>query len=411
MSTLSQLDHPNLPVVTGLGALCSIGRNVPAFWESVRTGRNGAREVRSFDTSQLRNQVGCEVAQEDLEAALDALGQPHWRGLPRASRLACVAGAEALAHAELDGAEIDGLCVGTTTIDMPEVEDRLSGYADPTNAEPIADVVEESFAGRIGRHLGINGPALTVATSCSAGNIAICRALDLIRTGRAHRMLVGGSDAFSKVAFVGFSRMRAMAPEICAPFSNHRRGMLLGEGSAFLVVESLRSARRRGAQVLAAAPGYGLSCDAHHIATPAPNGRGAAEAMRRALADSGVDGNTVDYVCAHGTGTFHNDLAESKAITDVLGERRPFVSSLKALTGHCLGAASALEAVASVLSLTQQRWIPAWNVQEQDERCTVRLPLPDTAGEIPTEPSIQTVLSNALAFGGNNSCLVLKRFA
>jgi 3-oxoacyl-[acyl-carrier-protein] synthase II len=290
--------------------------------------------------------------------------------------------------------------------DLPEIERQL-GRAGKDGDDPrLQGTIGSNLADRIASALGVRGPSLTLGTSCSAGNLAICRAADLIRAGRRSRLLAGGTDAFSRLAFIGFSRMRAMAPERCTPFSRERRGMLLGEGAAFLVVESLASARERGARIYAVLAGYGLSCDAHHVATPDASGRGAAAAMRLALESGGLEPGAVDYICAHGTGTHANDLAESRACRLVFGDRVPYISSLKALLGHALGAASAIEAVASVLALSEQRLIPAWNVDQPDPECGVPLPLPGAANG--TAP-IDLVLSNAFAFGGNNSCLALHR--
>jgi 3-oxoacyl-[acyl-carrier-protein] synthase II len=272
----------------------------------------------------------------------------------------------------------------------------------------MQDILSTGFATRIARAIGIPGPALTVATSCSAGNIAIFRAMDMIGAGTHSRVLAGGADAFSELAFIGFSRMRAMAPERCTPFSLDRKGMLLGEGAAFLVIESLRSARARGARIYAALAGYGLSCDAHHIATPDASGRGAAAAIGAALRTAGLEPSAVDYVSAHGTGTPANDLGESRACRTVFAEHRPYVSSLKALVGHALGAASALEAVACVMSLRDQQLVPAWNVDTPDPDCPVRLPLPDRAA---APARLEVMLSNAFAFGGNNSCLALRHLS
>lgn len=396
MSSLSSRADARSPVITGLGVVSAIGVGVEEFWRAVLAGVQGARAVRSFDVSQMRNKVGCEVDDGRLDGAA--------AGAPRAARLGAVAAVEALAVAGIDPAEVDALCAGTTMGDLPAVEDLLGEVGRPETAAAVAPLIDGGFGGRIAAAAGIRAPAITVATSCSAGNVAIFRATDLIRSGQARVVLAGGADAFSRLAFIGFSRMRAMAAERCTPFARDRQGMLLGEGAGFVVLEALGSARARGARILAEVAGYGLSCDAYHIATPAPDGRGAAAAMRLALEDAGVAPGDVDYVSAHGTGTRQNDLAEARACCRVLGQHRPYVSSLKALVGHCLGAASAIEAVAAVLSLRDQRVIPAWNVEEPDEECDVELPLPGrTGGE-----RLEVVLSNGFAFGGNNSCLVLR---
>lgn len=405
---MSVLSHPyseaSLAVVTGFGVASAVGVGAEDFWQGVRSGRSGASPVRSFTTKGLRNHNGCEID----DALLTASVRPAWRVLPRASRLAAISASEALSRAGLDAEAVDGICVGTTMGDLPQIEGDLGQLEQNGNESEVSGILATDFATRIARALGIRGSALTIATSCSAGNIAIFRAADLIAAGTHSRVLAGGADAFSELAFIGFSRMRAMAPERCTPFSRDRKGMLLGEGSGFLLIESLRSARQRGARVYAAVVGYGLSCDAHHIATPDASGRGAATAMSVALRRARLGATEVDYVSAHGTGTPANDLAESRACGQVFGDHQPYVSSLKALVGHSLGAASALEAVACVMSLRDQRFVPAWNVEAPDPDCPVRLPLPGAEEDQPGP--IDVVVSNAFAFGGNNSCLAMRRF-
>ncbi len=394
--------EPAAVAVTGFGVVSSIGVGAESFWEAVQEGRTSARPVSSFATAGLRNHYGCEIDESLLAGAAHAAPAE----LPRASRLAATAALEALGSAGLEPADVDGLYVGTTMGDLAAVESYLGREGTAAGREAIAATLGVHFGERIARAVGVQGSTLTIATSCSAGNIAICRAADLIAGGAKTRLLAGGADAFSFLAFIGFSRMRAMAPERCTPFAAERRGMLLGEGAAFVVLESLAAARRRGAAVHAVVLGYGLSCDAHHIATPETSGRGAAAAMTRALERSGLAPADVDYVSAHGTGTPANDLAESRACHAVFGDRLPYISSLKALVGHSLGAASALEAVASVMSLRDQRLIPAWHLDAVDPACDVPLPLPGSAD---LGRPIEVILSNAFAFGGNNSCLALRR--
>lgn len=397
MSSRSSRSDDHAPVITGLGVVSAIAVGAEEYWRAVLEGRLGARPIRSFDVSAMRNQIGCEIDDSQLP--------PSVAGVPRATRLGAAAAAEALADAGLEPEDVGAVCAGTTMGDLPEVEDRLTDTARPETSARVAPLMNGNFAGRIAERAGVAAPGITVATSCSAGNISIFRAADLVHSRQATAVLAGGADAFSRLAFIGFSRMRAMATDRCSPFAHRRQGMMLGEGAGFVVVEPAAAARARGAHVYAEIAGYGLSCDAYHIAAPAPDGRGAAAAMRLALTDAGLMPEDVDYISAHGTGTQNNDLAESRACHEVFGEHRPYISSLKALVGHCLGAASALEAVASVLSLRDQRVIPAWNVEQQDERCDVRLPLP---GEVDGHQRLRVVISNGFAFGGNNSCLVLR---
>lgn len=385
------------PVITGLGVASSIGIGIEPFWRSLLAGVQGAHPVRAWSPGALplRNTISCEIADEDLPALR------HAADLTRASALGAHAAMEALSMAGIESRAVDALCVGTTMGDLPAIEDALGRGADP---EQVARISSRSFGERIARAVGVAAPAFTVGTSCSAGNLAIFRAAALVRSGRATCVLAGGADAFSKLAFIGFARMRAMAPAHCTPFAKDRKGILLGEGAGFVMVETRGSAERRQASIYAAIAGFGLSCDAHHLSTPAPNGRGATAAMIAALEDAAISPRDVDYVAAHGTGTPHNDAAESRACGTVFAHHRPYVSSVKALIGHTLGAASAIQAVACALSLHDQRIVPAWNVEVQDPACDVLLPLP---GQIDARP-VRVVVSNGFAFGGNNSCLVLR---
>ena len=382
------------PVVTGFGVVSSIGIGAERFWRAVLAGETAAHPVRSFDPSPLRNTIACEI-DGFVPAAVDGCDEP-----PRASALGICAAREALATAGVDPAAVGAVCVGTTMGDLPTIESFFGAGEHP---ELVSRVTSRTLAERIAEALRIAAPAFTMGTSCSAGNLAIFRGVDLIRTGRATTVLAGGSDAFSRLAFIGFTRMRAMAPARCTPFDQGRKGILLGEGAGFVVIESREWAERRGAPMYAMIAGCGLSCDAHHISTPAPYGRGAAAAMAAALDDADIEPEQVDFVSAHGTGTIHNDAAEAAACTTVFGSHRPYVSSLKALIGHTLGAASAIQAVACTLSLRDRRVVPAWNVTTPDPECAVELPLP---GRFEPKP-VRVVMSNGLAFGGNNSCLVL----
>lgn len=387
---------PREPVVTGFGVVSSVGIGAECFWRAILAGEPAARPVQSFNPAPLRNTIACEIEGYGSASGADDQVEP-----PRASALGIGAAREALATAGIDGSAVDAVCVGTTMGDLPTIESFLGTGQ---RAALVEEVTSRTLAERIAEALGVVAPACTIATSCSAGNLAIFRGVDFIRTGRARTVLVGGADAFSRLAFIGFARMRAMAPERCAPFDKGRRGILLGEGAGFLVIESRESAVQRGARMYASVVGCGLSCDAHHISTPAPQGRGAAAAMAAALDEAGAEPTEVDFVSAHGTGTMHNDIAEAAACAAVFGSHRPYVSSLKALIGHTLGAASAIQAVACTLSLRDQRIAPAWNITTPDPECAVALPLP---GRFEARP-VRVIISNGFAFGGNNSCLVLR---
>ena len=219
-------------------------------------------------------------------------------------------------------------------------------------------------------------------------------------------MLAGGADFFSKRAFIGFSRLRLTAPDACRPFDRNRKGIILGEGGAVLLLESLASARKRGSRIYAEILGYGLSCDAHHIVAPHPEGEGAALAMKRALENARLQPTEVDYISAHGNGTPSNDRAETSAIKNVFGGHayRLAISSVKALTGHCLAAAGAIGAVASVLAIERGIVPPTWNYETPDPDCDL-----DYVPNRPREQSLNVVLNNSYAFGGNNASVVLSR--
>jgi 3-oxoacyl-[acyl-carrier-protein] synthase II len=280
-----------------------------------------------------------------------------------------------------------GVALGVSVNDSPEDSSN-------TLATSLAD------------EFGLAGPVITIPAACAAGNYAIGYAFDAVRSGRADRMIAGGVDPFSWRAFAGFSRLRLISPDLCRPFDRERKGIILGEGAGVLLLESLECARERGAKVYAEILGYGLSCDAYHIVAPHPEGKGAALAMKRALENSEIGVDQVDYISAHGNGTPSNDRAETMAIKTVFGDRADqiAVSSVKALTGHCLAAAGAIGAVACALGLEKGVIPPTWNLQTPDPECDL-----DYVPNQPRKQLIKVALNNAYAFGGNNACVVLSR--
>ena len=358
------------PVVTGLGIVAPIGGGVEEFWAALLWGRSGVGEVRAFDPAPFPARIGCEV-REFLPAPAPAGHQP----IGRTAQLAAAAGSQALAAAGLAGAERaqTGLCVGTTMGEACWIEHwppssliRGPGFA------PVEELLRsgpDQVAVDTAALLGLEGPVLALGGACAAGSYAIGHAADEIRLGRTQRVLAGGAEAFSRVAYTGFGRLGALASSACRPFSADRDGIVLGEGAAMLLVESAASAGARGATVLARIAGFGLSADAHHIVSPAPGGEGAARAMLAALADAGLSADDVDYLSAHGTGTPANDAAEVAAARLVFGARGVPMSSIKALTGHALGASSAFEAVASVQTLLTGVIPPTWNYRRPDPEC------------------------------------------
>ena len=385
-------------VVTGVGCVTPIGNDVQAFWDSLLAGRSGADRVKSFDTAPYRTQNGCEVK--------NFLSPPGTvRG--RAAELATQAAREALLGAGID-AEKEGPRMGVslgTTMGEANFLDRLTEKVQSEEAAPWHEVLTRSawsITAEVAQALGIQGAQASLPAACSAGNYAVGLAYDLIRQDQIDVAVAGGTEAFSESAFAGFNRLNAMSPDVCRPFDRDRRGLLLGEGAGVLILETEEHARRRGAPILARVLGYGLSCDAHHITGPHPDGDGAAACMRNALADARREPDQVGYVCCHGTGTQQNDRIESKAIHKIFGARARSVpvSSIKALTGHMMGAASAVEAIACVLALREGVLPPTWNHVNLDPECDL-----DVIPNKPRGVRVKLILNNSYAFGGNNACV------
>lgn len=256
----------------------------------------------------------------------------------------------------------------------------------------------------VARALGAEGHVLTLPAACAAGNYAIGLSFDLIRAGKADVIVTGAAEMLQQLQFAGFVRLAAMAPERCQPFDLHRQGLILGEGAGVLVVESEAHAVRRGARVLAEVGGHGMTCDAYHITRPHPDAAGSIEAMRQAIERSGISPDAVDFINAHGTGTRHNDAAESKVIRDVFRDRRVPVSSMKSMLGHCMGAASALEAIGCVMTLDAGIYPPTIGYETPDPDCDLAV----VANEARAGKA-DIVLNNSLAFGGYNSVTCLAR--
>jgi 3-oxoacyl-[acyl-carrier-protein] synthase II len=250
----------------------------------------------------------------------------------------------------------------------------------------------------VARAIRAEGMVLALPAACAAGNYAIGFAADLIRAGRADVVVTGASDLLQELQFSGFVRLAAMASERCQPFDLNREGIILGEGAGLLVLESEAHAVRRGARVDAEVGGYGLSCDAYHITRPHPEGAGSVAAMRTALAKSGIGPDDVDFVNAHGTGTKANDVAESKVMSEVFGKRRVPISSVKSMLGHCMGAASALEAIACVMTVATGIYPPTIGYETPDPECDVAVVANEAA-----IGSGRVVVNNSLAFGGYNA--------
>jgi 3-oxoacyl-[acyl-carrier-protein] synthase II len=399
-------------VITGIGVISPVGTGKTTFWDALLAGKSGIGPVTAFDSTNFAAHIGAEVRDFDAQCYVKKQEPAH---MGRASQLAIGASRLAIADSGLDLEPIPrrriGVSMGTTSGEPLFVElyndARKQGGEDAVEAEWMALYPCHMIPTHVAIEFDLQGPSLMIPTACAAGNYAIGYAYDLIRTGRADVMLAGGSDAFSRIPYMGFARLGAIAPEKCQPFDKNRKGMVPGEGSGMLLLEPLEDALARGAKIYAEVLGYGVSCDAHHMTAAHPQGDGAIRAMSAAMKDSGVGIDDIDYISAHGTGTPTNDRIESLAVRTLFAEYATKIpmSSIKSMLGHTMGAASAIEAAACALAL-DTGWIPPTiNHEEPDPDCGLDI-VPNHARL--TNPKI--VLNNAYAFGGNNASLCLGRY-
>ena len=398
-------------VITGIGVVTSVGTGREQFWESILAGRCGVSAVESFDTGGYVVHRGAEVKDFDAAAFLIRLDATR---LGRAAQLAAAAARLALGDAGLDADSLDplraGVSMGTTSGEPREVERFNDSYVrdelDKVGVEFIGRYPCHLISAHVAEELGFAGPNVMIPNACAAGNYAIAHAFDQLRWGRADVMVAGGADAFSRITYTGFTRLGAVAPERCQPFDRNRRGMIPGEGAGVLVLEPFRHARARGARIYAEVAGYGLSCDAHHMTAAHPEGDGAARAMHRALEESGMRPEDVDYISAHGTGTPTNDRLETVAVKRLFREHayRVPMSSVKSMLGHAMGAAAAIEAAVCALAVHCDRIPPTINLEEPDPECDLDY-VPNRA----RAHRVRVAMNNAYAFGGNNASLILKK--
>ncbi len=394
--------------VTGAGIICAIGRNQSEVWQSIRESRAGIGKLTRFPGETFPTEIAAEVGCE-LEALLPA-AKREVRRLSRSDRLAVIAAKEAIEQAggasrlPLERAIVS---TGTSTGGLLEGEDfyfrRLVRGRRRTAPSTVLQQPTSGPSDAVARVFGLGGGVISNATACASAGAAIGIAADYLRAGHAGVALAGGSDALCRMTYSGFNVLQAVDPGPCAPFDAERKGITLGEGAAYLVLERWDDAVARGATILAELCGYGASCDAHHPTAPAEDGRGAEAAMRIAMQESGVDAGSVDYINAHGTGTLLNDSAETRAIVTAFGDRVP-VSSSKSYFGHTLGAAGGVEAVITVLALREQLAPPTLRLHEPAADCTLDY-IPNT----PRPMNMQRALSNTFGFGGSNVSLLFAR--
>ena len=401
-------------VVTGIGAVSPLGWSIESFWDGLRAGRTAVGPFDRFDHARHRTHIAAQVD-------LDAEPRPV-RGRPRrvthADRFAVAAARSAVEQAAVDlrgRPGRAGVYFGSCTGGMFESEavlESLLSAAPHRAARPamslLASQQNNGPGDAVARDLGVGGPVETVSAACASGAIAIGAALNAVRRGEVDLAVAGGSDSLCRLTYAGFNALRSVDERPCRPFRGDRAGLSLGEGSAALVLETLEHARARGARPLAIVAGEAATCDAHHMTSPQPEGRGAADAIRGALSDARLDPAAIDFVNAHGTGTPLNDAAECAALVAVFAGRATDlpVTSTKSLVGHPLGSAGALEAVATILCLRNGEVHPMPGEGDADPALPLRL----VQGRPLSLARARHALSTSLGFGGANAALVFTRF-
>lgn len=391
-------------VVTGLGLVCGIGNNVSEFWKNASNGVSGIDEVKAFDTSNCYSHSGAEVKLSNDELPGE--------GFDRSVRLCLKAANEAIEDSKITNSAskdeivvILGSCVGgAASIDKYFSADINSSNAD---SKDIFNMSASSIANDVAYALGFGGITANIVNACAAGTMSISYACDLIRAGKADVFLTGGTDSFSSLAFSGFHALHALDENHCSPF-NHSSGITLGEGAAVLVVESYEHAVKRGAHIYCEILGSGVSADAYHITAPRPDGKLQMYTINKAIKNSGLSENDIDYINAHGTGTAKNDEAEFLSLHTLFPENDHLsVSSTKSMTGHCLGAAGSIEAVLIVKSICDGIVPPTIGYSDDDLEN-----LKEKAGKIDFVPNnghkkdVHYAMSNSFAFGGNNASII-----
>ena len=405
-------------VVTGMGVIASLGHNVNDFWANILAGKCGIDRVSLFDAKDYNCQIGAEVRGWDATQHMDP---KEVRRNDRYTHFGFCAAKQAIADAKLDMTKEDadrvGVIIGSGIGGMLTIENQHKVLMErgPRKVSPfmIPALISNMCGGLVAIELGARGPNFGVVSACSTATHAIGESLRMIRTGEADVMVCGGAEAaITPLAYAGFCSMKAMstcndAPQKSSrPFDLNRDGFIMGEGSAILVIESLEHALARGAHIYAELAGYAATCDAYHITSPDPDGKGLSLSMTRALSDARLRPEDIDYINAHGTSTPYNDKFETLAIKKVFGDhaRKVNISSTKSMTGHLLGAAGSIEAVISIKTIESGQVPPTINYETPDPDCDL-----DYTPNVKRSATVNTVLTDNLGFGGHNASLVFRR--
>lgn len=406
-------------VITGLGCVTPVGTGKDDFWVNIKSGVSGIDKITRFDYTNYQTQIAGEVKDFTPE---DYISKKELKKMDRFTQFAMVASKLAVADSELDLNKIDGnrmgTVIGTGIGGVETIEAQHKNLLEKGNRRVspffIPMMIGNMAAGQVAIEFGAKGPSTNICTACASGTNSVGDAFKIIQRGDADIMIAGGTEAaVAEFAVAGFCNMKAMSTnndnpqKASRPFDKDRDGFVMGEGCGILILEELESAIKRNAKIYAEIVGYGMTSDAYHITTPVENGEGAARAMQMAINDAGIEPEKIDYINAHGTSTYYNDLYETMAIKSVFGEdaKNVSISSTKSMTGHLLGASGAIEAIVCALAIKDNFVPPTINLENPGEGMDL-----DYTPNKGKERTINYALSNSLGFGGHNATIVLKKY-
>lgn len=407
-------------VITGLGAVTPIGVNVPDYWQALLSGKNGVAPITLFDAAKFDTKFAAEVKDFNPENYFDKKAVNR---LDRFSQFAIASAVQAVDDSEVNLENLNkercGVVFGSGIGGLETLQNEHWKYFQEKNPGVLSPffipmMISDLAAGQISIRFGFKGPNYATTSACATSSHAISDAFMLIQRGSADLMVCGGSEAsITEMGVGGFNAMRAISTwndrylEASRPFDKDRNGFVMGEGAGSLILEEMNHAIARGAKIYAELAGIGLTADAYHITAPAPGGEGAVRSMKISIEDAGLTIPDIDYINAHGTSTPHNDVNETKAIKTVFGEHayKLIVNSTKSMTGHLLGAAGVVEAIASILSLKNNVIPPTINLDNPDPECDLNY-----SAKTVTKREIRAAISNTFGFGGHNASLLFKKF-
>lgn len=405
-------------VITGIGAITPIGKNVKEFWEEIKNGTCGIDNITLFDTSNNKVKLAGEVKNYNPE---DYFDKKVARRMDRYSQFAMIASKEALEDSQIDMSKEDktrvGVAIGSGIGGLTTIEEQkeilMEKGADRVTPFFIPLAINNMASGNVSIEIGAQGETFAISTACASGTHTIGECYRIIKHGYQDVMLAGGTEAsITPLGIAGFTNMKALSistdkTRASIPFDKERNGFVMAEGAGIVVLEELEHAKKRGAKIYAEVCGYGVTSDAYHITSPAPSGEGGARAMKNALMDAGIKPEQIDYINAHGTSTTINDKYETEAVKTAFGDHsyKLAMSSIKGATGHLLGAAGAVEAIACIKAMEDNFVPPTVGYKEKDEECDL-----DIVPNKGRNQEINYAMSNSLGFGGHNSSIILKKY-